>query len=171
MPKRFVNGRAKISKLAREPSALSEPLIGKISAPHCNLSPSTRFADDAHHVVTVWLVCDTGDPAVGASRADDLSLLTNVDSGFRRGDLVARTSFDLYERQCEWLGGFIVCDDVNLACYLATSGAIADGRDEIGCDYPIAFPLETLCGQPLAVSAQSQMGSASFVLTKFPEKI
>lgn len=155
MPERFVNGLPKISKLPREPSALTEPLLGKISAPHCDLRLSAKLGDDAYHIVAVRFVCDICDPAVDVSCSDDLPLLTKINSCFRSSDLVARTGFDFYECKCEWLRRFIVRNDVNLTSDLATRGAVAYRRDEIGCDYSIVFSLETLCGQSLAVSAQS----------------
>jgi uncharacterized iron-regulated protein len=146
-------------------------LLGKISAPHCDLRLSVRLGDDAHHIVAVRLVCDISDPAVDASRSDDLPLFTNVDSRFRRGDLAARTGFDLYERECEWPGGFIVSDDVNLAGDLTPGQAVAYRRHEVRRDYVVALPLQIFHGQPLPELSQRQMRRANFGAAKFFEKI
>src|SRR5262245_59692224 len=96
-----------------------------------------------------------------------------VNRGFRRCDFVARTGFDFDEGECERARRFVIRDDFNLACDLATGAAITDRSNEIGRDYPVALPLEILRDQSLTVFSQREMRRRwrdSQVSAKLPEK-
>src|SRR5215475_8716001 len=146
-----------LPNVASQAAAPAEPLLGEISATHSHDGRAAGFHHDGRHVVPVRLPRDVGNPAVDAGRPDDLALFANVHGGLRRGDLVARTGFDLDEGQRERPRRFIVGDDVDLARDLAAVSAVADRGDVISCDYPVALSLEILRDQPLAVFPQRQM--------------
>jgi hypothetical protein len=143
--------------VASQAPAPAEPLLGEISAPQSHNGRRAGFHDDRRYVVSVRLLRNIGASAIDAGRPDDLTLFANIHGGFRRGDFVARTSFDLDEGQRERPRRFIVSDDVDLARDLATVLAVTDRGDEISRDYPVALPLKILHDQSLAEFSQRQM--------------
>src|SRR5262245_23093479 len=143
--------------VASQAAAPAESLLREISAPHSHNGRAAGFHDYGRHVIPVRLLRNVGNPAIDAGRPDDLALFAKVHGGLGRGDLVARTGFDLNEGQRERPRRFVVGDDVDLARDLAAVSAAPDRGDEISCDYPVALSLEILRDQPLAVFPQRQM--------------
>src|SRR5215813_1570091 len=143
--------------VAPKAAAPAEPMLGEISAPHCHNGRAAGFHDDGRNVIPVRLLRDVDNPAIDTGRPDDLALFAKVHGGLWRGDLVARTGFDLNEGQRERPRRFVVGDDVDLARDLAAVSAAPDRGDEISGDYPVAPSLEILRDQPLAVFPQRQM--------------